>query len=190
MRLHHWAIDNKPADNMCYEKGFWAQIMFMRDTLSRVIAGKGKTSEEVESACTVIGTHTSKSIKLPVYRLENKEKGLVIILRDNFHNWKMSVISEIPIVRDFQIFYDTPPIEPDYTGDELHPVYFEGFPEDLIFGYQKESDGRKWSAEISNNYDLYFVIKTICIDLGISTKPVWRTRESHKAELLERGRRI
>ena len=96
----------------------------------------------------------------------------------------MSVISDAPIEADFsRLFHTTPPVEPDYTGDPLHPVYFEGFPRNLIYGYYGKSDKKTWSAEIHGREALWTSIYLIMASLG-DLKPLqWHTKESHQAEL-------
>ena len=181
--LIEWALAHPVPDQMYWKGDADNQIRFVWKSLAPLV-GKGFSYEEVQQLITVIATHRSKSIDLPVYRLERSDLGLQIILRDNFYNWKISVISERPITADFSgLFYTTPPIDPDYTGDPLHHVYFEGFPKDLVFGYFEESDGKKWSAEIATNEILWTTVFLIMRSLGAVQPLKWRTKESHRAEL-------
>ena len=163
--------------------------MYVRDVLAGKV-GCGLTYKQYKAmdVAQVISTHRSKSAVLPVYLLQRPDLGLRLILRNNFYNWKISVISEKPIVEPaFEgLFHTIPPIEPDYTGDPLHPVYFEGFPEDLIFGYYSTSDQKKWSAEINGgNEAIWMVIHLIMRGLGAVKSLTWHTRESHAKQLKE-----
>jgi hypothetical protein len=166
--LQEWFNENKVKNEMLWENGYIDQFIFVRDNVGRLIT-RG------EDKVFVISTHTSKSILLPVYSIETE--GLQIILRNNFYNWKMSVISDTPIAADFAgMFHLVPPVDPNYTGDPLAPVYFEGFPEDLIFGYYAVSDKMKWSAEIFNDYLLYVVIFAILKAKGLIKPFEWNRR--------------
>src|SRR5262249_30999654 len=137
-------------------KGSWGrQLLFVRDVLVPLV-GRGLDYEELAEVPDVISTHTSKSIQLPVYALRRMDKRITFYLRDNFFNWKLSVDSAQPVRADFDgLFHTTPPVEPEYTGDPLSAVYFEGFPEELVFGYYGPSDGKRWSAEIYSDEALY-----------------------------------
>ena len=107
--------------------------------------------------------------------LERKDLGLRFILRNNFHDWKMSVISTEPIRADYgSLFHTTPPTDPKYTGDPLASCYFEGFPDDLIFGYFSK-DAKRFSAEIHGRHALWTAIYLTLRDRGAETPLVWRT---------------
>jgi hypothetical protein len=148
----------------------------------------GMSYDDAQHVATVISTHRSKSIILPVYKLSRPGKGLTMVLRNNFYNWKMSVISEKPIEADFSgLFHTTPPIEPAYTGNELASCYFEGFPPEYIFGYYEAGDKKKWSAEIWSNHALWTAMFILLRSIDIVKPMVWHTEASHKKELAERG---
>lgn len=167
-KLQEWISEHTIEDEMFWKGPAQQQLRFVRDNLRYLVATGTKDREAVEQVCTVISQHISKSITLPVYSLHRPDLGLRIILRDNFYNWKLSVISEAPISCNFEdIFHCHPPGDPDYTGDSLHPVYFEGFPADLIFGYYFTSGKRKWSAEINGDHRLYMTIFLILRSLGV-----------------------
>jgi hypothetical protein len=159
------------------------QLKFVRDRLTALV-GMGLDYEDRKDITTVISTHGSKSIDLPVYQLARGDLGLRLILRDNFYNWKLSVLSETPIKADFScLFHTTSPVAPAYTGNPLSSVYFEGFPSDLVFGYYDESDGRRWSAEIGDDYTLWMVVHAVMRSLGVVKPLTWHTEASHRAEL-------
>lgn len=175
-QLQKWFDANHTDDKMLWKKASENQIMFVRDRLSWLVVGKSsKNANEVY----VISEHTSKSIQLPVYSLTYEEKGLHIILRDNFYNWKMSVNCSVPIELDFNgLFHTSPPIDPDYTGDPLSSVYFEGFKDEWIYGYYDESDKKTWSAQISDEYVLWTVLFMIMRYLGRIKPFEWSIRNN------------
>lgn len=181
--LQQWIEGNPVRDEMLWKGAFGQQVMFIRDNIVPVF-GTGLNYDQMRDAVSVISTHRSKSIELPVYQLERPDRDLRVVLRNNFYNWKMSVLSGTPIQANFDgLFHTTPPIEPDYTGDELHPVYFEGFPRDLIFSYFAESDRRRWSAEIQSDEALWTSVFLMMRSLGDVKPLVWHTKESHRKEL-------
>jgi hypothetical protein len=183
--LQDWfnAQRESTADEMLWKGASGEQIMFARDDLRYLVAA-ALDYEEAKGVCTVIATHRSKSVELPVYCWSRPDLGLQLVARGNFYNWKLSVLSEAPIVADFSgLFKTTPPTEPDYTGDPLHSCYFEGFPKELIFGYYEPSDKRRWSAEIGGDHGIWTAVFLLMRSLGAIKANPWRTRESHRAEL-------
>jgi hypothetical protein len=182
-KLQAWVSKHVVANEMLWKGAWGAQIQFVRDQLLYLVA-VGLHYEDIAAISDVISTHSSKSIQLPVYELRRDDIGLRFILRGNFHDWKLSVISERPIVADFSgLFYTTPPVAPDYTGNELADCYFEGFPKDLIFGYYEPSNKKRWSACIGDEYGVYTTIFLIMRSLGVIGPCVWHTKESHRAAL-------
>jgi hypothetical protein len=182
--LSDWARDTRVEDTLFWKGTAHNQVEFVLKELGPFAAGIHDYALAEESL-RVISTHRSKSVDLPVYRIINMELDMEFILRNNFYNWKFSVISSKPILAEFTgLFYTSPPVEPDYTGDHLAPVYFEGFPEKYIFGYYDKSDNKKkWSADMYNDYDLWTTIYVCLRALGGIKPLVYHTRKSHAAEL-------
>ena len=180
--LQEWMSAHPVRDEMFWQEPAGQQMMFVRDRIAGLV-GYGLEHEQRKLVPTVISTHRSKSIELPVYELCRPDRNLRIILRENFFNWKMSVINDYPVVVDFDgLFHTTPPTDPDYTGNELHPVYFEGFPEDLIFGYYESSDKCRFSAAISGDHALWTSIFLIMRSLGVVQPFKWQTRGGQKGD--------
>ncbi len=166
---------NKQSDDLLYKTAFKDQVMFVRDDIRKLIA-TGLSYDDAKHSASVISTHRSKSVILPVYMLERKDLGLTLIARNNFYNWKLSVISELPLDCDFRgLCYTTPPTDPDYTGDPLHKVYFEGFPEEYIFGYYSENKS-KFSLEIWGDYKFYCAVYNIMKATGSINHFKWSTK--------------
>ena len=179
MRLQDWAVENwfntNALDSYNYKEPALAQLFFVRDYCCSLF-GVGLSFEQKQNIVNVISSHRSKSIKLPVYELTRPDMDLKIILRDNFHNWKMSVINSSAIHANFSgLFHTSPPIDESYTGNPLSPSYFEGFPSDLIFSYY-EKDNKRFSAEIHSNYSLYTAIFLIMQGVGAVKALEWATR--------------
>ncbi len=87
--------------------------MFFKNSAEAMLRDFEKMQEWFTVA--VIGSHRSKSIDLPVVRLEGP--GLRIYLRDNFMNWAVSVDSDTPRNWD----------QSNMKLDAVHECYFEGF---------------------------------------------------------------
>lgn len=161
------------------EKIWWNasrhQITFVRNRLAYLIyedrARPIKWDEEnpVHALVTVISTHTSKSVLLPVYQLANSMFRLT--MRENFHGWVVSVealgrpfhlskMQYLPV--DF--FY----VDPNDYGTEdrhghthFHDFYAEGFPKDRLFNAPPStfpSRASQFTIRIHSDYDLYMFI--------------------------------
>lgn len=168
--LQTWVRETVIDDNLLYKKSAEAQILFLYDLA--YLAGKSP-----QDGLYIISTHLSKSVQLPVVSLELEDVGLQFVMRGNFYNWKLSVLSEKPITDpNFEaLFHTTPPVDKSYTGDPLASVYFEGFPSEYIFGYQS-LDARRWSAELGSEYDLYTTIFLCLRAAGAKPALQWPTR--------------
>ena len=171
--------ENTP-DEMYFKQASGSQIMYVRDALCYLIASGMADDVDVldrKKIVTVISEHTSKSVKLPVYNFDRSDIGLRIILRNNFYNWKISVISDVPIIADFDgLFFTSPPPDPGYTGNPLSSCYFEGFPNELIFGYY-DTNQSVWSAEIGFDEKLWTVLFLIMKARGQIKPMSWGVRK-------------
>lgn len=191
--LQEWINAQNVSEEMFWKSAWRQQVMFVRDVLTGLV-GWGVDHEDRKKMTHVISDHTSKSIRLPVYQIQRPfftpGRELTLVLRENFYNWKLSVISDEPILADFSgLFFTTPPVEPEYTGNPLSSCYFEGFPEELVFKYYEETDKTRWSAEINGDEALWATVFLILRSLGIVKPREWITRASHQAHFArERAR--
>lgn len=186
--LQDWISEHVAADEMLW-KGAWGhQMSFLRGSL-RYVAGTGLDWDETKQIAKVISSHYSKSISLPVVEYSRPDLGLRMIVRNNFYNWKLSVISELPIDADFDgLFHTTPPTDPEYTGEPLASCYFEGFPSSLVFGYYSQ-DKQRFSAEIGSDEQLWTVMFLIMRSLGAAKPFKWSEKKTHSQELKDRSAR-
>lgn len=171
--LQIWANENVPGDEMHFKRGYWDQIMFVRDILGHLfdLAGKDEVEEfkniahilspeqkarhrGPDKVIQVVSTHRSKSVVLPVFEL--KTERFTMRLRYNFYDWKVS--------------YDGPLFEDVFQqliGQKRVPaIYCEGFKEEWVFGpfddCLREDSGRiKFTAEIYDRYELYALCRVI-----------------------------
>lgn len=165
--LQAWAKAHEPSEDLIYRAGFWSQIKLIRDQvpceLSCFKATRDTTLENLKAIrqrLMVIATHRSKSIELPVFEitipapvasplLEPVLPLARFTLRDNMHNWKVSVDAADPVV--------IPGIQHLCTNGLRKPinsVYCEGFPGDRVFG-PYVADKRKFTVEIPNDNLLF-----------------------------------
>lgn len=92
--LKQWAQENEPSDSMRYKKSYLHMISFMRGELFMhpfyKLAGDAEVCE-----CTIVGTHRSKSIELPVvkYTYVSEFASVEVIVSYNFHMWSVTVRS-------------------------------------------------------------------------------------------------
>ena len=180
--LNEWIKQQTVGDEMLWKGAFGGQMSNLR-SLHYSIAFGMDYDDYKDSVAWVVSTHRSKSITLPVVSYERPDLGLQFVVRDNFYNWKLSVISEKPIDDPLfpWLFFTVPPTEPEYTGNPLATCYFEGFPKELIFGYQSQ-DHRRWSAEISSLAWLQVTLLLCMKAAGAMPMPVWRTKAIADAE--------
>ena len=139
-----WCRVNEPNDDMIYKKGYWNQIVFIRDTIMNMVC---KDYEEyVNNPVLVINTHKSKSIVLPVYQINLFDSKIKIVLRYNFYDWKISIDSDIDINVDFMGLFK--------SDEKINSVYCEGFKKEQV--YDSYSNNKKqFTFEISDIYELY-----------------------------------
>ncbi len=133
------------------------QAHFVRDVLPSVIWGN-TWSEVCDQHVTVIGEHTSKSVRLPVYGIEVPHLGLRLVMRYNYFDWNASIISERPIEADLQGFETAfgtgQPRAGWCEGDSWGYCFFQGFPPEYCFG-PWVLNSRKFSLCIEDNYNLF-----------------------------------
>lgn len=132
-----WFIENLPKETMIYKTAAENQIYFVRDTLRNF----NKISK-----IEVISTHTSKSIKLPVYHIV-WENGIEMILRDNFYDWKISVESPLELTYPINLFNNL-------GKKKISSCYCEGFKEEWVFDCY-ENNKKKFTVELYDKYDVY-----------------------------------
>ena len=137
-----WVRANIPSPIMIYKNAFSHQVVFVRDVLTDIFFESYDESEN--NPVVVISHHFSKSIKLPVYQIDVPKLGLKIILRNNFYDWKVSIISSIPIDFEFGGLFR--------RNEKVQ--FCEGFPPEYVFTCFNKNN-QKFTVDISNDYKLY-----------------------------------
>lgn len=151
--LTKWAMAHEPDEKLIYKSGMWEQVFKVRDHLYPDLC-RGLGYEEVHyhdedtgfgecHGLTVCGSHSSKSVALPVFLMEPPGKGLRFRMRNNFYDWKISVESDRELDIDWVGLWEPfPEQDPTYSGHKLASCYFEGFSTKWVFGHYGESDRR------------------------------------------------
>lgn len=156
VKINEWWSNNEPDEKLIYKDGLAEQCLFVRDTLMLNLfidiatdyLKYGDYSDESNEIYhnfvpLVIGTHYSKSVKLPVMEMDMSKIGLNIILRYNFYDWCISVESNDEVNCDFMGLV---------TGQK---GYFEGFPTDIIYDNYSSQNNKQFSVVLNNKYQVY-----------------------------------
>jgi hypothetical protein len=85
----------------------------------------------------------TKSCLLPVYLIDAPARGWQVIMRHNFHDWKISLISEEPIPADV--------MRAVLTYTPIIPMWCEGFKEEWVFG-PFETNAREITVELPDQF--------------------------------------
>jgi len=142
--LQEWISTNIPEKKMYWKDSWSQQVQFVRDVIPRLLCNpNGSDYMTVRDNITVISTHMSKSIDLPVYCI--KANGDKFIMRNNFFDWKVSVETHNIHNIDFEKLGVI-----NKTSTQIHQVYCEGFKDEWVY---KPYDEDKWKYTIEINDD-------------------------------------
>ncbi len=127
-------------------QAWWPQTSFMDERLPLLLH---QTVSSIDRWPTrVVGTHRSKSCTLPVMLVRTDE--VALLMRSNFHDWKLSVQTTVPVPTAFMF-----PLRARHTPDEyLSPCYFEGFQREWIFPAFTPGC-TQFSLELYDDYEVY-----------------------------------
>lgn len=178
---NNWLDEHENTDLLYVNKTgggepYLSQVCFVRDELAgNLLWGdvpwKDRPEYELEPDWTkkvgayVVGEHTSKSVRLPVYLLERPDLGFKMVARYNFYDWNISVQSEKPITAGLQGFVTDYPNEANrekykdgYDGHGYWGyLYWQGFPDEYKFGPWVENP-RQFSTYVGSDYRLYTLL--------------------------------
>jgi len=139
-----WMRVNEPKKDLIYGERIWTQVSFVRDVLCNLWMPDYEYWDD--NPVLVISTHMSKSVRLPVYQINLEKYGLEIVLRNNFHDWKVSIKSKRPLEFDYMELFD--PTEVFYSQ------FCEGFPKSKVYGSYEQNQSQ-FTIEIVSQYNLY-----------------------------------
>ncbi len=127
--LLDWTKDNPVRDSMLWKQAALDQLQIFRGFAYRLSDKYGEPAP-----ATVISTHKSKSINLPVVEFTTGD-GVKVIARDNFYDVKASVWLPRPLNHD--LFGCVKSLD----SHDNAPCYFEGFESEWVLGpWHKEAD--------------------------------------------------
>lgn len=129
--LRHWRKENPIRETLCYKEAAINQMDLVFNHLNYQLSNMiqeanettGKTTDIIE--VTVCSTHTSKSVLLPVYCIE--ENGIKLVFRCNFHGWCLKIFTPDG--------YSTNAI-PNYMLQSMEKGFYEGMTDMNDFEYQ------------------------------------------------------
>lgn len=146
IQLQEWARAHQPDFNLIWKDAYWSQIIFIRDNVAEVFAPTHEEFVVIQNNMKVISTHTSKSVLLPVFRVELAD-GTEFTMRYNFHDWKVSVNSPQDVEADFMGLFN--------PSERVKDVYCEGFPKELVYSPYEENK-RQFTIELPpGHYHLF-----------------------------------
>lgn len=154
-KLQNWALANVPSDNMIYKNTWWEHIVFIRDKIlpmmfyddaCKNLGKKSNDWEKIEKYMSehysIVGTHTSKSVKLPVLLLNYK--GATIVFRYNFYDYEVTVIYDKDISLPKALF-----------NSYRQEFFYQGFPEKYKIHKNYKDSHKEFSVCIGNSYEFY-----------------------------------
>ncbi len=165
--LQEWISANNPDEKMYWKNSWSNQVCFVRDEIPALLLPKYNNPDysTIRDNITVISTHVSKSILLPVYCI--KAYGDKFIMRNNFYDWKVSVETHNIHKINFQklgIIHD--------TSEQIKSYVCEGFKEEWVYKPYDE-DKWKYTVEINDKFNLklffWFIKQNKIIKEGIWT---------------------
>lgn len=155
LSLKEWARkpENVPKDEMYFKEAFWDQVMFARDELYFILA------ENPSQETMVVGTHTSKSVKLPVYYFKNSK--FELWFRYNFHDWSITAKCVEP-VNESGAFYSILMKEDPGGG-----CCFEGMDKFRKSWYFPHQGLKEFSTVTYSTHEMYMFCRTMRHLFGI-----------------------
>lgn len=139
-------IKENPIDNtMLWKESAKNQFRFVGGTLVELFYNYKDIKNPYE-AILVPSSHTSKSIILPVYRIETLD--LLIYMRENFYGWVVTIQSKtgLPLKLDTGLM--------PKTNETITPCYAEGFDESWVLpAYTEGCTG--CTFRVCDDYKLY-----------------------------------
>ena len=147
-----WANSNQAVEQMIWSSDFKVQIHYFQSIADMLM------SQLVLSSVSIVSTHISKSIKLPVVKFTLKN-GSVIYIRNNFCNSRAS----FDLIDNYELFdvnntdQDTP----------LNGCYFEGFEYDWVFPKYSSTNSKQFSFEANNPHSMFSEISRLAFFYNI-----------------------
>ena len=143
------AVEDSPAE------ASKRQAKFVRDEVTSIVvrtkrhdwqADPKGTPDRLDNYSQAVSLHWSKGCLLPVYYIDARDTiGCEFWLRNNWHDWKISVKSKDPVPDVFHRLIQ--------RGKSISDCYFEGFESEWIFGSYAD-DPSEFSLEFNHDIEL------------------------------------
>jgi len=111
IRLEAWIEENKIDPAMLWKNSASYQAAYL------LLMQEWMRLQDKDTTTSVVSTHRSKSIDLPVVEFAMPGIGLHLTCRDNFYNWGFTIKADVPLGW----------FKHDGFKFGEHPVYYEGF---------------------------------------------------------------
>lgn len=167
--LLQWMRKQEIEDKMIWKDAAIHQEVFVRDELCHYL---------LHVPVFVVSTHTSKSIKLPVYRFRMLN-GIIVTMRENFHGWVVSIKSPFTVTLSEDLVHG----DAGGKGDVTAP-YCEGFKEDWVYPYG-DKDVRLSTFRVSGDYKLWALMRELNKYPSIEEQKDHNLGESLTATIIE-----
>jgi hypothetical protein len=154
--LQIWINNHPTGSEMLWKKAGESQLSFIRDTIP--IFFSRDSSEYQNCKQNVVRTHHSKSIELPVVRMEF-QNGVTLEVNSNFHTWDLTMELPQAVLIPEKYYKELCSFNPM----ELDPVYFRN---KTIHPHYKDSDKQKFSLVFSSNYEVYAFLNLVKSELN------------------------
>jgi len=151
MKLSDWVKENYPGKNFYWYDAAIDQFTFVDTTLRYIM------TENKEQGIEVVGHHTSKSIKLPVYHFKNSK--FELWFRNNFHDWSITAHCQHPVDYEFCGIL--------LKEDPGRGCCFEGMDNFREKWYYPSFQMTKFSTVVHDNYEMYLFIRTLRHAFGV-----------------------
>jgi hypothetical protein len=103
MNLREWIDANAPSRELLWRDSFFQQTNFVGGILAWCLTPEWLRDkfDRLADRVEVVSHHTSKSVRLPVYKIvtDNGHGGhlFTLVFRNNFYNWNVSVEASAPL---------------------------------------------------------------------------------------------
>ncbi len=135
--LETWDKENTPDEKLIYSKG-------MRSQITRIsgLANILPNHSDIFNPPKIVGSHSSKSVGLPVSCFKFNPYGQVVayaFIRDNFYDIKVVVISDSPIHIPYHVMYN----EWNQEKYDHEAKRYLGYPGVEVIGQEKQKEKKE-----------------------------------------------
>lgn len=153
-RLNVWAQTHQPRETLHWHSGYKTLVDLINRRIAPVFF---RSAVEQDRSVTVIGTHTSKSVLLPVINIVVPNL-VSMVLSYNFHCWSISVNAHMPVPDNFFDLFD--------RTVRKNSVYYYGFKDEWVFS-PYAANPQTFSLHLYDDYELYMFCRLLAAGLGL-----------------------